>query len=184
MPYVFVTTSDGGGANLGDVIRQTSVAPTRLLIGTAGEKSAAHVALDLLRTRSGLSIEPVAYNGGHAALQAVATKQVSTALVPLPAVVPYLGGGRLKALAIADARRHPTIPHVHTSAEAGLKDFHASGWFGIFAPSATPQSAIQSINAGLARSAQPEAAQVFADFGLRLEHRSREVFAQLLSAAD
>ena len=173
MPYVFVTTSDPGPSSLADVIRRTSAAPTRLLIGTPGEKSAAHLSLELLRARSAQSIEPVAYNGGNAALQAVATKQVSTALIPLPAVLPYLGGGRLRALAIADARRHASIRHVNTSAEAGLADFQAIGWFSIFAPSATPQAAIQNIDAALSRSAQPEAAKVFVDFGLRLEHRSR-----------
>jgi tripartite-type tricarboxylate transporter receptor subunit TctC len=101
-----------------------------LLIGSAGEKSAAHVAIELLRLRHGLPIEPIAYNGGNAALQAVATKQVSTALVPLPAVLSYLGAGRIKALAIAEPRRHPGIPTVQTTAEGGVRDFEATGWFG------------------------------------------------------
>ena len=169
MPYVFVTTRDSGHANLAAVIRQTNL-PARRFIGTPGEKTTAHVSLELLRARSASSIEPVAYNGGIAALQAVATKQVMTALVPLPAVLPYLGGNRLTVLAIADARRHASIPQTQTSAEAGFAEFQASGWFGLLAPAATPQSAVRKINALLA-SPQPEAAQVFADFGLRLEHR-------------
>jgi tripartite-type tricarboxylate transporter receptor subunit TctC len=178
MPYVFITTNDSRHTSLAEVIRQTR--PTRLLIGTAGEKSAAHLSLELLRARSALPIEPVAYNGGNAALQAVATKQVMTALVPLPAVLPYLGGNRLTVLAIADMRRHASIPQVKTSAEAGLADFQASGWFGIFAPAATPQSAIQNISS-LSGSPQPEATQVFADFGLRLEYRTTAEFAELLA---
>jgi len=171
MPYVFVTTSDSGQKNFAAVIRQTKLS-ARLLIGTPGEKSPAHVSLELLRARSASSIEPVAYNGGIAALQAVATKQVMTALIPLPAALPYLGGNRLTVLAIADARRHVRVPQAQTSAEAGWADFQASGWFGLFAPSATPQSAIRNINAALSKSPQSEAAQVFEDFGLRLEHRT------------
>lgn len=180
MPYVFISTSDSGQTNLAAVVRQTKI-PVRLLIGTPGEKSPAHVSLELLRARSAWSIEPVAYNGGIAALQAVATKQVMTALVPLPAVLPYLGGNRLKVLAIADARRHASVPQAQTSAEAGLADFQASGWFGLFAPPATSPSAIRNINAALSGSVQPEAAQVFGDFGLRLEHRAHDAFALLLA---
>ena len=180
MPYVFVAASDSGRTNLAAVVRQTTF-PARPLVGTPGEKSPAHVSLELLRARSARSIELVAYNGGIAALQAVATKQVIAALVPLPAVLPYLGGNRLKVLAIADARRHASIPQTQTSAEAGWADFQASSWFGLFAPSATPQSAVRNINAALSRSPQPEASQVFSDFGLRLEHRAQDTFAQLLA---
>lgn len=114
-------------------------------------------------------------------LHAVATKQVSTALVPLPAVLPYLGAGRVKILAIAEPRRHPSIPHVQTTAQAGLADFAATGWFGVFAPAGTPQSVIHDLNAALARDPGSEQTrQVFSEFGLRLEHRAADAFGELL----
>ena len=181
MPYVLIANSESRHASLGDLIREARGAPERQLIGSAGEKSAGHLALGLLRLHHGLAVEPVAYNGGHAALQAVATKQVSTALVPLPAALPYLGGGRIKALAIAESRRHPGIPQLQTTAEAGVADFEAIGWFGVFVAAGTPQSVIRGLNTMLARSPESEQTrQVFSDFGLRLEHRAADAFAELL----
>jgi tripartite-type tricarboxylate transporter receptor subunit TctC len=114
-------------------------------------------------------------------MHAVATKQLSTALIPLPAVLPYLGAGRVRILAVAEPRRHPAIPHVPTSVQGGLADFEATGWFGVFAPGGTPQAVIRDLDAALARGLTSEQTlQVFSDFGLRLEHRAAHVFAALL----
>lgn len=182
MPYVLIATSNSQHQSLGDLIREARVGPDRVLVASAGERSIGHLAVELLRMRRGLPMEVVAYNGGNAALQAVAAKQVSAALVPLPAVLPYLSGARLKALAIAGPRRHPSIPHVQTSAQAGVADFEATGWFGLFAPAATAQAAIHDLNSRLARGPESDQTQqVFADLGLRLEHGATDAFAVLLA---
>jgi tripartite-type tricarboxylate transporter receptor subunit TctC len=171
MPYVLIASGESSLESVGAVIREARAARDRILIASAGERSAGHLAMQLLRSRYGLSLEPVAYNGGTAALQAVATKQVSTALVPLPAVLPYLGNARVKVLATAAPRRHPSIPHVETTAEAGLTDFEAVDLFGVFAPARTPPSVIRELNVMLARSPQSEPTrQFFSELGLRLEH--------------
>jgi tripartite-type tricarboxylate transporter receptor subunit TctC len=180
MPYVLVAAHDSKHADLAELIRDARSAE-RTFVATAGGRGAAHHALVRLRERHGLRIEPVAYNGGNAALQAVVTKQPPTAFVPLPAVLPYASGGRLKILAIADSRRHPSIPHVQTGGEGGLLDFEAVGWFGLFAPSGTSRSVLRDLDAMLARGPQSEPTrQTFEGLGLRLEHRTADAFAELL----
>src|SRR6185503_18303094 len=129
---------------LGDLIRTARAAPTRSFIASAGEQSPAHAAIALFR-RQGLPIEPLGYNGGYAALQAAATKHVSAALVPLPAALPYLPGGKIKALAIAEARRHPMIPAVPTSAESGFPALDATTSFYVFVPAATPARVVREL---------------------------------------
>ena len=179
MPSVFVTgASQRTSLNdeIRDVVRDLiRPAGRRLFVASAGERSAGHLALERLRLDRGSPVEPVAYNGGVAALHAVATRELSTALVPLPAAVPYLGGGRIRVLAVAEPRRHPAIPETPTTAQAGLGDFRATGWFGLFAPAATPDSAIHEINARAARIAEAEdARRLFLELGVRLEHRAHE----------
>lgn len=182
MPFVIVAGAESNHARLGDLIQEARRAPKSLLVASAGEQSAAHIGIELLRTRHALRLEPVAYNGANAAMQALATKQIDTALVPLPAVLPYIGSGRVKTLAIADARRHPRIADVQTSGEAGLSDFETAGWFGVFAPTATSQAVVRELNVLLARGPQGEQTrQVFFDLGLRLEHRPAEAFEVLLA---
>lgn len=172
MPYVLIASPESSHSNLGELIGKASRSPHKIFLGSVGEQSAGHFVLQRVRSRHGLQLEAVAYNGGHAALQAVVTRQVSVALVPLPSVLPYLGGGRIKAWAIAQSRRHPSIPRVQTTAQAGVEDFEAESAFGIYTQSNTPQSVVDELNAMLSRSPESESArQVFAEFGLRLEHR-------------
>ena len=171
MPYVLISTGDSIAAGLGDLVRHARAAPARSFIASPGEQTPAHAAIRLLR-QQGLPIEPLGYNGGYAALQASAAKHVSAALVPLPAALPYLPGGKIKALAIADARRHPAIPGVPTSGESGFAAFEASTLFSVFAPAATPSSIIRELDSRLAHGRGSEhASQTFYDLGLRLEHR-------------
>jgi tripartite-type tricarboxylate transporter receptor subunit TctC len=172
MPYVLIASTASPHNNLSELIGKAPRSPQRIFVGSVGEQSVAHFAIQRVRAHHGLPLEAVAYNGGHAALQALVTHQVSVALVPLPSALPYLGGGRIKAWAIAESRRHPSIPYVQTTAQAGVKNFEASSAFGVYTPAKTPQSVIDELNAMLARSPEFESArQVFADFGLRLEHR-------------
>ncbi len=167
MPFVLIAES-GSHSSRHDLIRS---AGPRMLVGSAGERTVGHLAIEHLRTRHGSRIEAVAYNGGIAALNAVVAKQVSTALVPLPSVLPYLGGGRIRIRAVAEPRRHPAIAHVPTTAQAGLADFEAVGWFEVLAPPATPRPIIQELSALLANGPQSnDARQLFTDLGLRLEH--------------
>jgi tripartite-type tricarboxylate transporter receptor subunit TctC len=173
MPFVLIARHEFSEANVLALMRSRD---GRVLVGTGGDKSVAHLAIERLRARSGSAIEPVPYNGGVAALHAVATRQLSIAVVPLPAVLPYLGSGHVRIVAIAEMRRHPAIPNAPTNAEAGLADLEAIGGFAVFARSGTPPSIIDSLNAVLARGLRSgQTQEVFADFGLRLEHRYRGI---------
>ena len=170
MPYVLIAVGDSKVAGLGDLVLAARSAPGRSFIASAGEQSPAHAAIGLFK-RQGLPIEALGYNGGNAALQAVAAKHVSAALVPLPAALPYLSGGRIKALALTEAQRHPAIPAVPTSAEAGLAAFEASTIFSVSAPAGTPLPVIRELGSRLARGPESESArQTFYELGLRLEH--------------
>jgi tripartite-type tricarboxylate transporter receptor subunit TctC len=170
MPYVLIAMTTSRYATAGNLVDDAGAASSRALIGSPGERSAGHVAIQRLRFLHGRAIEPVAYNGGVNAAHAVVTRQVGAALVPLPAALPNLVPGRLKALAIADARRHPGIPLVPTNEEAGIPALDATGWFTVFAAAATPPWVIRDLQARLSRAAHPvDARQAFYDLGLRLE---------------
>jgi tripartite-type tricarboxylate transporter receptor subunit TctC len=167
MPYVLIAGGDRSPAKLGELIDGTRSSGSRLLVGSAGERTAGHVAIDLLRSRAGLRLEPVAYNGGNAALNALVTKQVNVAIVPLPAVLPYIGGGRLSALVIAQSHRHARIPDVQTSDEAGLGELKAASSFAVFAPAAIRQATIRELRTNLARALEADAMrELFSDWGL------------------
>lgn len=181
MPYVLIASKASQTTNL-DYFMQPSRPP--LFVGTAGERTAAHAGIELLRTQRGLQLRAVSYNGGIAALHAVATQQIRVALIPLPAVVPYLGAGRVRVITIAEARRHPAIPNVLTSTEWGLAGFEATGWFTLFAPSGTAQPIVRTLDMALERGlASDHAQQLFFELGLRLEHQTAHPFYQPVARA-
>ena len=171
MPYVVVTTSDVPWKTLPELVRDAAPRESRLLFASPGGGSAGHAAVAFLRARLRVPVEAVTYNGGNAALQAVATKQVNASLVPLPTALPYLPAGRVRAIAIADTRRHPAIPDVRTSAEAGFEGFEATGAFAVFAPPATPSEIVRGLDTQLGRIDTRDALELFGMLGLRLGHQ-------------
>lgn len=182
MPYVFVGPAGGMSFELSMLSESARYFDGRTLIATLGARTAGYMALDLVRRR-GAAIQPVSYNGGHAALQAAVAEHAAAAFVPLPSVMPYLAGARVRVLAVADVRRHDAIPAVTTTAEAGLAEVHAIGWFGVFAPAAVPPEGVRRAENLLARvAAAAQTRETFSLLGLTLEHRPAAAFGILLAS--
>jgi tripartite-type tricarboxylate transporter receptor subunit TctC len=167
MPYVWVSRSEA--RDLAGLLRGGT---TRLLTGYPGERTVAYRPLARLRADPAVALEPVAYNGGNAALNALVGAQVAAALVPLPAVLPY-ASGQFRFLAVADRQRHESLPHLPTTGEAGLDDAEAVVAFAVFAPPGTPASLTRPVAAALSRVADADDARaLFLDYGVRLEYRA------------
>ncbi len=101
----------------------------------------------------------ITYNGSVPAINAVATRHVEFAFVPLPAVLPYLEGGKVRIIAVASGARHSAVPTVPTIAESGLAGFEANGWFGVFAPARTSGAIVSLLNYEINKALSEEALQ-------------------------
>lgn len=148
IPLVLVMRSEAGVDGLDRLLGQARRSP--LQIGTPGERTAGQWLLRQLQRDLPDAIATVAYNGGNGALRGVLASQVKAAVAPLPAVLPYAGGGRLRILAIAAAGRHALLPSVPTFAESGFAAARAAGWHGLFAPPAMNASAVMRVRDALA----------------------------------
>ena len=65
----------------------------------------------------------------------------------MPSVIGQIKAGRIKALAVASAKRNPQLPNVPTMAEAGLKNVEMSAWYGIYMPASTPKAVQDRVHA-------------------------------------
>ena len=181
-PYVFVGSDSGAAFDLRTLTESAGLRAERTLIATVSARTSGYMALDAVRRRIP-AIQPVAYNGGYAALQAAVARHAAVAFVPLPSVMPYLGSGRVRLLAVADMRRHAGIPGVPTTAEAGAANVEAIGWFGVFAPAAVPVDRVGRIGELLSRIAlSAETRETFSALGVTLEHRPAGEFGIFPSA--
>ena len=157
--------------------------PGAIPIGSAGLGSVTHLAIGLFEERTGVKLNHVPYRGGAPMLQDLLGGQVAAAFVVAGAIAPHVKSGKLRALAVANRRREAMLPDVPTMEEAGLLDFRATIWFGLFAPKATPVAILDRLH-GAAQAAlmEPKIMAMWTEQGARVEPESRTDFARFVAA--
>jgi tripartite-type tricarboxylate transporter receptor subunit TctC len=111
-----------------------------------------HLAGALFGIVTQANLTHIPYKGGGATVTAVLSGEATTAFNTLETVIGTLRGGRLRALAVSTRERSPAIPNVPTAAEAGIADYEAVGWFGLFAPAGTPPALVQRLSTDTAKA--------------------------------
>jgi tripartite-type tricarboxylate transporter receptor subunit TctC len=127
-------------ATVAELIALGRTRPLSFASGGAG--GSIHLSGELFRNLAGLEMVHVPYNGGAAALPDLLAGRVELMFDGLPTSLPHIRAGRLRVLGVTSARRSPLLPEVPTIAEAGLPGYESEGWFGLFAPSATPATVL------------------------------------------
>jgi tripartite-type tricarboxylate transporter receptor subunit TctC len=141
--------------------------PGFLNYSSAGIGSAGHLRGALLADEAGFEAVHVPYPGSAPATTAVVAGDCHLIIDPIAA--PQVRDGRLRAVASLGAERWDAFPEVPTLAELGIgRDWPGSGWFGLFAPAATPAPVIARLNRDFNDSlAEPEVAAALRRFGLQ-----------------
>lgn len=116
---------------------------------TPGAGSPHHLATELLRDRTKLSLTHIPYRGAAPAVQDVIGGQVPFMFVDTAAGYPHILSGKLRALAVASPARIKTFAEVPTFAEQGLPGFEAYAWQGLVVPTGTPAPVIATLNKAL-----------------------------------
>ncbi len=129
-----------------ELIALAKARPAQLTYGSAGNGSPSHLAGELLKTMTGITLLHVPYKGGGPAAVEQVAGQVQLAFLSAPAVVPFIKTGRLRALAVTNAKRSIVLPELPTIAETGLPGYESEGWSGIFAPAKTPAAIVQRLH--------------------------------------
>ena len=155
--------------------------PGTINIGSSGLGTIPHLAIELLQQRAGIKLTHVPYRGGGPALQDMLAGQIDATFAPLSTVASYVQSGRLRALAVATAKREAILPDVPTFAEAGVPDFEVSTWYGLFAPKATPQAPLDTLHAAIqAALAEEDIKKIWAEQGARVDLESRQAFTDFV----
>ena len=107
--------------------------------------------------------------------------QLQLAFVSTISSTPHLKSGRLRALAVTGLKRTPAVPGVPTVAESGLPGFEVVGYFGMFAPPATPREIVTRLNAEINKAlALPDVAQQLAVEGATPMPTTPQAFGDLI----
>lgn len=117
--------------------------------GTAGAGTSMHLAGVLFGQLSKTEWVHVPYKGSAPLVTDLVGGQIPVAFDNLPASLPHIQSGKLKALAVAGAQRNPALPDVPTLAEAGLPGYAVEPWFGVYGPAGLPSQVVRKLEQAL-----------------------------------
>lgn len=154
--------------------------PDSIEIASPGLGTVPHLAIELLQARAGIQLHHVPYRNGAQALQDFLSGQIA-AMFASASIAGYIKTGKLRVLGIAGRRREPLLPDVPTMDEAGLKDFRAVAWFGLFAPRRTPATILDRTHDVVQSAlAADDVKRIWVEQGARVELESRADFTRFV----
>jgi len=168
-PLAFVVSVDVPVSSMRELIALARREPAKLNYGSAGTGSINHLALELMRTRTGVDIVHVPYRGIAEATKDLLGGRIQAMTASIPATLPLVAERRVKVLAVTGAARVPQLPDVPSWREEGVADADVTNYWGIVAPAGTPNEIVARLN-GAVQEALAEA-----DVRARLEREGAEV---------
>ena len=144
-------------------------AKTPTFYSSSGVGSPGHLAGELLVKATGARLTHVPYKGGSPSVLAIMSGEAQVNFATLPAVVPQIRAGKVRAIGLASHERNPAVPEVPTMAELGLADFEVGTWSALIAPKGTPAGIVKKINAAVnATLADPKVRATLVDQGAEI----------------
>jgi len=145
VPNLYVVHPDVPAKDFKEFVAHVKKNPGRLNYGTAGNASAGHLSMEYLKLVTGMFITHIPYRGTGPMLTDLLAGRTQATSAGLPALLPHIKSGKLRAIAVGTAQRLPALPDVPTVAEMGFKDFETSQWYGILVPAGTPRDIIKKL---------------------------------------
>jgi tripartite-type tricarboxylate transporter receptor subunit TctC len=142
---VLVTAPQSKIKTLPDLIAAAKANPGGLNAGVPGLGTSSHIAMELLMQVSGTKFTPIPYRGTPP-LADLLSGQIDVAITPTIAYISLINEGALRPLAVTSLERSSQAPNVPTVHELGYKDYEATTWYVLMAPTGTPQPIIDRIN--------------------------------------
>jgi len=168
---------------LRELIALAKAQPGKLNFASSGLGSSNQMAAELLKVMTGINIVHVPYKGNAPALTDTVGGHVEMIFSGVPALVPHIQSGRLRAIAIGSLKRFAALPDVPTFDESGVKGYEATTWFGLLAPAKTPKEIVTRLNVEVDRILKsPDLKERFLNDGLDAIGGSPEVFAKFIRA--
>jgi tripartite-type tricarboxylate transporter receptor subunit TctC len=180
-PMILVVGPGTQATNAKDFIAEAKAKAGGINYASAGAGSPHHLAMELLKSETGLTMTHVPYKGAAPALADLAGGQVPAMMIDLASGAGFIKGGKIKALAVANATRLPQLPDVPTFAELGIKNVEAAAIVGMVVPAATPADTIAALNKQVvAVIKDPAVSKRLIDFGVEPVGDTPQQFAALL----
>jgi tripartite-type tricarboxylate transporter receptor subunit TctC len=181
-PNLLVVNSELPVRSLGDLIQLARAKPGQMTYSSAGNGTSGHLAAELLKSMARIDMLHVPYKSGPDAVMGVLSGDVNFIFFTVPAVLPQVETGKLRALAITSAARSQLVPNVPTVAEAGFPGFEALAWYALFTPRETPRPIVAKLSAEIEKIANlPDVRDKLVQLGAEPRYMSPEQLTSFVS---
>ena len=181
--FIMVVNPAVPAKSVKELIALAKARPGTLNYASAGQGSSLHMTGEIFKLATATDLVHVAYKGSAPALTDLIAGQVQVMFGTMPATLPQVKAGKLRALGVSGARRSAAAPEVPTIAEAGVPGFEVLNWYGIVAPSKTPAEIVQKLNRDLLTTLKsPEMIESLHTQGLEAAGGTPERFAAFIKS--
>ncbi|RKE68245.1 Bug family tripartite tricarboxylate transporter substrate binding protein [Pseudorhodoplanes sinuspersici] len=181
VPIVLLVNPKVPATNVRELIALAKEKNGQMNFASSGVGSTHHLAAELFKKMTNVRLSHIPYRGAAPAMNDLIAGHVPILFDNLPTVIPHVQSGTVRALAVASPQRLPSLPDVPTFAEAGMPDFEASSWFGLFAPAGTPTDVVAKVIADVKKTlARPDVQKKFEGMGSPVGDLTGDDFAKFL----
>ncbi|MBI3937862.1 MAG: tripartite tricarboxylate transporter substrate binding protein [Betaproteobacteria bacterium] len=183
VPNVLVVHPSLPARSVKELIALARLHPGRLTLASAGVGSPGHLSGKLLKVLTRMSFVHVPYKGSGQAFGDLITGQVQLSFPTIPAAIPHIEAGKLRALAVTTPKRSSSLPAVPTIGEAGVKGYEVTGWYGVVGPANIPRDVVLLIKEELVRALQsPDVRDLLLSKGAEPVGSTPEEFSAVIAA--
>jgi tripartite-type tricarboxylate transporter receptor subunit TctC len=181
-PFLLLATNAIGASNLQELVALARARPGQLNYASFGNGTSNHFVGELFKVATGLDIAHVPYRGSGPMMTDLISGTIQLGFDTVPAGLPHVQGGRLRAIGAAMLRRSPLAPTVPTLDEQGLRSFTGGSWVGLVAPARTPEAVVAKIAADTDRLMQEGFSRELEERGLAPENLGPAEFRRFIEA--
>jgi len=166
-----------------ELVRYAKANPGKLSYGSAGSGSLPHLGVELFKAQTGIDLLHVPYKGGGPMVADLLAGTVQVVIADQANLMPQVQAGKLRALAVATAKRSPNFADLPTIAESGVAGFDSTAWQGLAGPAGLSPEVVKRLNDAFnAVMAIPAVRDKLAGGGLEVVGGSPEQFARFIAA--
>jgi tripartite-type tricarboxylate transporter receptor subunit TctC len=180
-PLLLAAHLDFAPKSIAELVTYAKANPGKISFGSAGVGTSHHLTGEKLKMETGIDMVHVPYKGSGPAIIDLLRGRIQLMLDNIVALMPHVKSGKVRAIAVSSAKRHPLLPDVPTIQEAGVKQFETVAWFGVVAPLGTPNDIVQRLNSEIQKALQlPDVRKRLIDSGSEIIGNSPEAADRFL----
>ena len=182
-PMILVAGPSADAKSAKDFLAKAKAAPGKISYGSAGAGSPHHLAMEMLKSRTGVHMVHIPYRGAAPALADLAGGQIPVMMVDMAAGAAFIKSGKIRPLAVANDKRLPQLPDVPTFDELGVKGVESAALVGLVGPAALPADVKATLQKQVAAAIHsPAISQKLIEFGVEPVGSSSADYAALLKS--